>query len=213
MNMKIAVIGASGKQGNMILKEALLRGHDVTAIIRDRAKLKDAVPIVEKDLFDLHTEDIKGYDAVVDAFNAPPGKEDLHIASLKHLEEIFTALPEIRLIVVGGAGSLFVDTDKKVRLVDTEEFPKAFLPTASNMGEAFKKLQKSEILWTYLSPAAFFDYQGKRTGSYKIGADNLIKNAAGESYISYADYAVALVDEIEKKAHIRKRFTVVGEKA
>ena len=64
-----------------------------------------------------------------------------------------------------------------------------------------------------MSPAAYFDYRGKRTGSYKIGADNLIKNAAGESYISYADYAVALVDEIEKKAHIRKRFTVVGEKA
>jgi len=211
--MKIAIIGASGKQGNMILKEASTRGFEVTAIVRDKTKITDAVTIVEKDLFQLTSVDLKQYDVVVDAFNAPPGKEELHQSALAHLTKIFEALPEVRLIVVGGAASLFVDPDKKVRLLDTESFPKEYYPTASNMAEAFKKLQQSSIQWTFLSPAAYFDYAGKRTGSYKLGADNLIENAAGESYISYADYAIALVDEIAKKAHIRKRFTVVGEKA
>ena len=211
--MKIAIIGASGKQGNMILKEASTRGFEVTAIVRDKTKITDAVTIVEKDLFQLTSADLKQYDVVVDAFNAPPGKEELHQSALAHLTKIFEALPEVRLIVVGGAASLFVDPDKKVRLLDTESFPKEYYPTASNMAEAFKKLQQSSIQWTFLSPAAYFDYAGKRTGSYKLGADNLIENAAGESYISYADYAIALVDEIAKKAHIRKRFTVVGEKA
>jgi len=211
--MKIAIIGASGKQGNMILKEASTRGFEVTAIVRDKTKITDAVTVVEKDLFQLTSADLKQYDVVVDAFNAPPGKEELHQSALAYLTKIFEALPEARLIVVGGAASLFVDPAKKVRLLDTENFPKEYYPTASNMAEAFKKLQQSSIQWTFLSPAAYFDYAGKRTGSYKLGADNLIENAAGESYISYADYAIALVDEIEKKAHIRKRFTVVGEKA
>ena len=211
--MKIAIIGASGKQGNMILKEASTRGFEVTAIVRDKTKITDAVTVVEKDLFQLTSVDLKQYDVVVDAFNAPPGKEELHQSALAYLTKIFEALPEARLIVVGGAASLFVDPAKKVRLLDTENFPKEYYPTASNMAEAFKKLQQSSIQWTFLSPAAYFDYAGKRTGSYKLGADNLIENAAGESYISYADYAIALVDEIEKKAHVRKRFTVVGEKA
>ena len=211
--MKIAIIGASGKQGNLILKEAITRGFEVTAIVRDKTKITDAETIVEKHLFQLTSVDLKQYDVVVDAFNAPPGKEELHQSALAYLTKIFEALPEARLIVVGGAASLFVDPAKKVRLLDTENFPKEYYPTASNMAEAFKKLQQSSIQWTFLSPAAYFDYAGKRTGSYKLGADNLIENAAGESYISYADYAIALVDEIEKKAHVRKRFTVVGEKA
>lgn len=211
--MKIAIIGASGKQGNLILKEALTRGLAVTAIVRDKTKITDRVTIVEKDLFQLTSADLKSYDVVVDAFNAPAGKEELHQTSLAHLTDLFEELPAARLIIVGGAASLFVDPAKKVRLLDTEHFPKEYYPTASNMAEAFKKLQQSSIQWTFLSPAAYFDYAGKRTGSYKLGADNLIENAAGESYISYADYAIALVDEIEKKAHVRKRFTVVGEKA
>jgi hypothetical protein len=212
MNMKIAIIGASGKQGNLILKEAITRGFAVTAIVRDKTKITDAVTIVEKDLFQLEATDLKQYDVVVDAFNAPNGKEELHQTALARLTKVFEELPTVRLIVVGGAASLFVDPDKKIRLLDTESFPKEYYPTALNMAEAFKKLQQSSIQWTFLSPAAYFDYKGKRTGSYKLGADNLIENAAGESYISYADYAIALVDEIEKKAHIRKRFTVVGEK-
>jgi len=211
--MKIAIIGASGKQGNLILKEAITRGLAVTAIVRDKTKITDGVTIVEKDLFQLTSADLKPYDVVVDAFNAPAGKEELHQTALAYLTNLFEELPTVRLIVVGGAASLFVDPAKKVRLLDTENFPKEYYPTASNMAEAFKKLQQSSIQWTFLSPAAYFDYAGKRTGSYKLGADNLIENAAGESYISYADYAIALVDEIEKKAHVRKRFTVVGEKA
>lgn len=113
---------------------------------------------------------------------------------------------------MGGAGSLFVDEAQTTRLVDTPEFPKEYVATASQQGENLKDLQQTEGLkWTFLSPAAFFDPEGKRTGSYVKGKDQLIVNSKGDSYVSYADYAIALVDEIEQAAHVGERFTVVSE--
>ncbi|MBZ5215545.1 NAD(P)-dependent oxidoreductase [Bacillus paralicheniformis] len=211
--MKIGIIGASGQAGSMILKEASERGHEVTAIVRSASKMANSgATVVEKDIFNLTAADIKGLDVVVNAFGAAPGQEHLHVEAGRKLIELFKQAPETRLIVVGGAGSLYVDKEKTTQLYDTPEFPKEYLPTAKNQGQNLQDLKEAEGLkWTFISPAAIFDLEGKRTGSYQKGQENLIVNAAGESYISYADYSIAVVDEAEKGEHINERFTVVGE--
>lgn len=211
--MKIGIIGASGKAGSLILNEAIERGHIVTAIVRDAAKVKNqSVSILEKNIFDIKAEDIRSYDVIVNAFNAADGEEHLHVEAGRVLIEALKGVPTTRLVVVGGAGSLFVDEAKTVRNFDTPEFPEAYLPTAKNMGKNLEELQNTNgINWTYISPAAFFDDKGKRTGSYQKGGDQLLFNSKGESYISYADYAIAVLDEIENPQHINARFTVVAE--
>ncbi|MED4646389.1 NAD(P)-dependent oxidoreductase [Bacillus inaquosorum] len=211
--MKIGIIGASGKAGSQILKEAKTRGHEVTAIVRSSSKVQEQhIAILEKDVFELTAEDIKPFDVVVNAFGAAPGQEHLHVEAGRALISILKDAKNTRLLVVGGAGSLFVDEAKTIRLMDTPEFPKEYLPTASNQGENLKDLQQTDsISWTFLSPAAFFDPAGKRTGSYQKGKDNVIVNAKGDSYISYADYAIAVLDELEHPEHKNERFTVVSE--
>ncbi|MDX8046411.1 NAD(P)-dependent oxidoreductase [Gracilibacillus sp. S3-1-1] len=211
--MKIGIIGASGKSGKLITEEALSRGHEVTAIVRNPEKIvnKD-VKVVKKDIFDIKTEDIKAFDVVVNAFNSPEGQEHLHVDSHRVLIDAFKGV-DTRLIVVGGAGSLYVDEEKTTHLYDTPDFPDFVYPLASNMGKALEELKQTDnVNWTHLSPAAMFDPEGKRTGSYKTGNETVINNNAGESYISYADYAISLVDEIENPQHVNERFTVVGEK-
>lgn len=210
--MKIGVIGATGKAGQLIMEEAKQRGHEVTAIVRNASKLKNQTNVIEKDIFVITSKDIEQFDAVVDAFNAPPGSEQLHVESIQSLIKVFQGV-QTRLAVVGGAGSLFVDAEKTTPLMSTEGFPAAYYPTASNMGKGLKELEKSTINWTYLSPAAFFDAEGARTGAYQLGKDHVITNSQNESYISYADYAIALIDELENKNHVNERFAVVGEKA
>ncbi|MEC2077749.1 NAD(P)-dependent oxidoreductase [Metabacillus fastidiosus] len=211
--MKIGVIGASGKAGSLILKEAVERGHKVTAIVRNAEKVKEAnIEVIEKNIFDLNSRDMEQFDVVVNAFNAAPGEEHQHIEAGKVLIEALKEVPKTRLIVVGGAGSLFVDEAKTVRVMDTPDFPKAYFPTASNMGKNLEELQNtSSIQWTYISPAGFFDPEGKRTGSYEKGKDQLTLNSKGESYISYSDYAIAVLDEIENPQYKNERFSVVGE--
>ena len=207
--MKIAIIGASGKAGSLILKEAVERGHEVTAIVRDGSKItNDQVAVLEKDIFNLTADDVKVFDVVVNAFNAPHGQEHLHVEAGKKLIDILSGL-KTRLIVVGGAGSLYVDEAKTVQLFNTPEFPELYLATAKNMGENLKELQgTTSVNWTYISPSAFFDPQGSRTGAYQTGQDHLLANSEGKSYVSYADYAIALVDEIENAKHLNERFTV-----
>lgn len=209
--MKLAIIGATGKAGQKILTEALSNNLDVTAIVRDRNKLSIDVPTIEKDISALTAEDIKGFDVVVSAFGAPAGHEDLHVSNGKHLIDIFTGL-NTRLIVVGGAGSLYVDPDKKIRVMDTPDFPEAFFATAYNQGKNFDDLKASSINWTFVSPSAFFDAEGPRTGKYVRGEDHLLLNDAGESYVSYADFAVAIVDEAKTPSAIKSRFTVSSNK-
>ncbi|WP_017473570.1 NAD(P)-dependent oxidoreductase [Amphibacillus jilinensis] len=212
--MKIGIIGATGKAGTLILKEAKQRGHDVTAIIRNKGKLTDQdVNVIEKNIFDLTKQDLSDFNVVVNAFNAPQGEEHLHVDSHHTLIEALKGT-NTKLIVVGGAGSLFVDEEKTTRLFNTPDFPDFVYPTASNMGKALDILSSTtDITWTHLSPAINFDPEGKRTGSYQLGKDHVITNRAGDSYISYADYAIAIVDEIENPKHENERFTVVGEKA
>lgn len=211
--MKIGIIGAGGKSGRHLVAEALRQGYDVTAIVRDKKKVADLpVPVLERDIFSITPEDVAGFEAVIDAFKAPEGKEEQHISSMEHLISVFGQLPDVRLMVVGGAGSLFTDAGKTERLMDSKNFPPAFLPTASNMGIALEKLKGCKADWTYLSPAAMYDPGGKRTGKYTLGDDVMIMNKAGESYVSYADYAIAMIDELAAKAHAGKRFTVVSER-
>ncbi|MCM3340899.1 NAD(P)-dependent oxidoreductase [Paenibacillus sp. MER TA 81-3] len=211
--MKIGVIGASGKAGSLIVKEAVDRGHEVTAIVRDASKMKDSsVSVIEKDVFSLTPDDVKGFDVVVNAFGAPHGQEHLHVEAGRALIKALQGASDTRLLVVGGAGSLFVDEAKTTRLIDTPEFPQEYAATASNQGKNLQDLQQSSgIKWTFISPAAFFDPAGKRTGSYQKGNDNLMVNAKGNSYVSYADYAIAVLDEIEQPQHINERFTLVAE--
>ncbi|MGM0888828.1 MAG: NAD(P)-dependent oxidoreductase [Bacillota bacterium] len=211
--MKIGIIGASGKAGSLILKEALTRGHEVTAIVRDEAKVQiQGASVLEKDVFDLKAEDIEEFDVVVNAFGAAPGKEHLHVDAGKILIEAMKGAAQTKLIVVGGAGSLFVDEAKTIRVLDTPDFPKEYFATAYNQSKNLGDLQNAtDIQWTFISPSAFFDPQGNRTGGYKLGKDNLLVNSKGESYVSYADFALAVLDEIENPQHINQRFTVVAE--
>ncbi|WP_366933448.1 NAD(P)-dependent oxidoreductase [Pseudoramibacter sp.] len=165
---------------------------------------------VKKDLFDLTADDLKGFDAVVDAFGA--WTEDtlpLHSTSLKHLCDILSGT-DTRLVIVGGAGSLYVDADHTTQLVDTPDFPDAFKPLATAMGKALSELRsRDDVKWTYISPAADFQADGERTGKYLLAGETFTLNEKGESVISYADYAIALVDEIEKGDHIQERISAV----
>lgn len=210
--MKIAIIGASGKAGSLILKEAAKRGHDVTAIVRNAAKIIDTnVNVLEKDIFSLTAADVRSFNVVVNAFGAPAGQEHLHVKAGQKLIDVLKEAPNTKLVVVGGAGSLFVDEAKTVRVLEAPDFPKEYLPTAQNQGENLLDLQKSEgIQWTFISPSAFFDPEGKRTGAYQSGKDHLLVNAEGQSYISYADYAIAVLDEMEHPKHLNERFTVAS---
>lgn len=209
--MKLAVICANGKEGKLIVKEALGRGLDVTAIVRGENK-SEATNVIKKDLFDLTAEDLEGFDAVIDAFGA--WTEDtlpLHITSLRHLCDIMNG-KDARLLVVGGAGSLYVNPEHTVQVMDTPDFPDAFKPLASNMGKALEELRKrDDVKWTYISPAGDFQADGARTGKYILGGEELTLNSKGESVISYADYAIAMVDEAVKGNHIRERISVVAE--
>ncbi|RST72500.1 NAD(P)-dependent oxidoreductase [Siminovitchia acidinfaciens] len=210
--MKIGIIGASGKIGRLILEEAVSRGHEVTAIVRDASKIKDkSVAVIEKNIFDLTLEDVKPFDVVVNAFGAPLGEEQAHVDAGHALIEALKGT-NTRAVIVGGAGSLYVDENKTIKVMDTPDFPNIFFPTAKGQGRNLQELQEtSDIKWTFISPSAVFDPEGKRTGSYQSGKDHLLVNSKGDSYISYADYAIAVLDEIENPQHINARFTVVGE--
>ncbi|SDM86797.1 NAD(P)-dependent oxidoreductase [Bacillus sp. OK048] len=210
--MNIAIIGASGKAGSLILKEAVSRGHQVTAIVRDASKLQDKnVAVIEKNVFDLTTSDVNAFEVVINAFGAPLGEEQAHVDAGHALIEALKGTGT-KLIVVGGAGSLFVDENKTVKLIDTPEFPDFVKPTAKGQGRNLQELQESaDLTWTFISPSAVFDAEGKRTGTYQSGKDHLLVNSNGDSYISYADFALAVVDEVENPKHVNERFTVVGE--
>lgn len=209
--MKIAVICANGKAGQLIVKEAVERGLDVTAVVRGENK-SEAKKVIVKDLFDLTAGDLKGFDAVVDAFGAwTPDALPLHSTSLKHLCDILSGT-DTRLLVVGGAGSLYVNAEHTATVAQGENFPEMFKPLASAMAAALGELrQRNDVKWTYISPAGDFRADGERTGKYILGGEELTLNSKGESVISYADYAIAMVDEIEKGSNIQKRISVVSE--
>ena len=207
--MKIAVVCANGKSGKLIVKEAAERGFDVTAVVRSENKTV-ADKVINKDLFDLTPDDLKGFDAVVDAFGAwTPDTLPLHGKSLGHLADILSNT-DTRLLVVGGAGSLYVNKEHTATVAESPDFPDSFKPLAAAMAAALAKLRKrKDVKWTYISPACDFQAEGEHTGKYILGGEELTLNAADESVISYADFAIAMIDEIEKGRHIGERISVV----
>ena len=207
--MKIAVISSNGKAGKLIVEEAVTRGLDVTGIARNQNTSK-AEKFLKKDIFNLTTEDLKEFDAVVDAFGAwTPETLPEHDTTLKHLCDILSGT-KTRLVVVGGAGSLYVNPEHTLQVQDGPDFPDMFKPLASNMGIALDNLrQRNDVDWTYISPAADFQADGARTGEYILAGEEFTLNEKNESVISYADYAIALVDEIVSGNHIQKRISVL----
>lgn len=207
--MKVAVICANGKAGKLIVKEAVERGIDVTAVVRgDNATA--AKKVLKKDLFDLTDAGVKDFDVVIDAFGA--WTEDTlpqHSTSLKHLCDILSGT-DTRLLIVGGAGSLYVNPEHTVCVSDGPDFPDVFKPLAAAMAKALGELrERKDVRWTYISPAGDFQADGERTGEYILGGEELTLNSRGESIISYADYAIAMVDEAENGDHIQERISVV----
>lgn len=207
--MKVAVVCANGRVGKLVVKEAIDRGLDITAIAKGKNE-SAAVKYVCKDLFDLTTADLEGFDVVVDAFGAW-AEEELpnHTKSLMHLCDVLSG-KKTRLVVVGGAGSLYVNPEHTAVVSDGPDFPPQFLPLAKAQGKALEELRKrNDVQWTFISPAGDFQADGERTGEYILAGEELTLNGRGESIISYADYAIAMVDEITEGNHIQQRISVV----
>jgi len=200
---KVALIGASGFIGSRLLAELSARGHAVTAITRNPEKVAalPGVTAVKGDVFDKDglAELIAGHDAVISAVHFTASDPQILLAAVKQSGVK-------RYLVVGGAGSLEVAPG--VKLFDTPEFPAIYLDEARKGGVFLELLQQEQGLdWTSLSPSALIQ-PGERTGKFRLGTDQLLVDAKGNSSISAEDYAIALVDELEKPAHSRRRFTV-----
>ena len=171
-----------------------------------------AAKVVYKDVFELTKADLAGFDAVISAFAAwTPEAFPLHKKVAKHLADALSGT-KTRLLVIGGAGTLLVD-DKGTMAMDTPDFPPEYMGVAKATAESFFELKgRTDVLWTYVSPAGEYDDQGACTGKYVLGGDHVILNSQNESYISYADLALAVIDELKNGAFVHKRFTAVGER-
>ena len=211
--MKIVLVGCTGMIGQRILNEALSRGHHVVAVARDPGKVapRPNLEVKQGDAFkpDTLAPTFAGADVVVTAISPPKDQPRKAIESVDTLTQAINAANKtshksIRLIMVGGAASLEVAPGKV--LLDQPGFPEAWKPIASAHREALGELRKAPIDWSYFSPATFIQ-PGERTGKYRTGGDQLVTDAKGESRISCEDYAVAMLDEIEKPQFLRKRFT------
>ncbi len=206
----IAVVAADGRVARKVITEAVNRGWDVTAFGRKDENTGDAQTYVKKDILDLTREDLEGFDAVVDAFGAwTPETFHLHGETLQHLLDILAGT-DVRLVYVGGAGSLYVNPEHTLQVYQTPDFPAEFVPLATaQVGTLAQIRPVKDVKWTYISPAGDFQADGERTGEYILAGEELTLNDRGESIISYADYAIALVDEIESGNHIHERISVV----
>jgi len=211
--MRVAIIGASGQIGAFIRDEALARGHQVTAIVRHPEKITVRNPrltVVKADILkDKVDELVKGHDAVISAYNSGWSNPDIYNEQIKGYKAIISGVKKSgikRLLVVGGAGTLEVAPG--VQLIDTVSFPEQVKGGVLATRETLYMLKKeNELEWTFLSPPSSIA-AGERTGHYRVGKDQLLKNKEGESKISTQDYAVAMLDELEHPQHIRERFTV-----
>lgn len=211
--MKIALIGATGFVGSAILKEALDRGLEVTAIVRHPEKLQPH-PKLHPQKGDVYSADevarlVAGHDAVISAFNPGWTNPDIYNQQVKGTEAIIKGVKQAglkRVLWVGGAGGLEIKPG--VQSVDTPEFPKDWKQGSLATREALNLLRKESGLdWSFLAPSADLS-PGQRTGKFRLGTDQLLKDVKGQSRISVEDYAMAMIDEVEKPAHIRQRFTV-----
>lgn len=210
--MNIAIIGATGFIGSAICSEALARGHRVTALVGHPEKLAthDNLRSVKSDIYQTQmlATQLSGYDAVISAFSGHAAA-DVYADYVRGMQSIIAAAKQShvqRLLVVGGAGSLEVAPG--VQLVDTPDFPAQWKASALGARETLKMLRnETQLNWTLLSPSAAI-VPGQRIGRFRLGADQLLIGANGSSEISLEDYALAMIDELEKPAHQNRRFTV-----
>ena len=218
--MKVVLLAATGRAGSTILNELISRGHEVTAVARNLGKLPAQLPetvtSVRDDLSDADriAEIVTGADAVVSAYG-PQSSDPRYTTDQDYTDQLVTVTERIiaavreagasRLVVVGGAGSLLFSPG--VTVLESGFWPQQYVPIATSHVKAFAALRASDINWTYFSPPMLIQ-PGERTGKFRLGGDDLIKDAEGKSRVSFEDYAVALVDELEKPAHQRSRFTV-----
>ena len=213
--MKIALIGATGFVGSRLLTEALTRGHQVTAIVRDPAKLteqNDRLTVVTGDVDkpEQLAAQLAGHDIVLSAYNAGWQNPNLYtdfLAGSRAIEKATEDAGVPRLLVIGGAGSLFVDGQQ---LVDGPQFPAAIKPGATSARDYLEELRNNKVLdWTFFSPAIEMhqSIDTGRTGHYRLGTESPVFNGEGRSVLSGEDLAVVVLDEIEKHQHSRQRFT------
>jgi putative NADH-flavin reductase len=210
--MNIVLIGASGFIGSALRKEALARGHQVTALVSNPAKLEPAsnLTVQRVDALDpaALTEPFSGCDAVISAFSghAQQDVRGYYLQGIRAIVATAKRFPKLRLLMVGGAGSLESAPGKQV--VDDPAFPAAWKGSAEGARDALSLLRaEPELDWTMLSPSALVA-PGRRTGKFRLGGDQLLVGANGKSEISVEDYAVAMLDELERPQHRRQRFTV-----
>lgn len=211
--MKLALIGASGFVGAAVLQEALNRGHHVSGIVRNPQKLPEhpALTALAGNVYDATAlaEQLKGHDAVIHAFNPGWGTADIRERFITGSQAIIAATKQAgvkRLLVVGGAGSLYVAPN--LQLIDTPEFPAQYKEGAEGARQTLQLIQaESGLAWSFISPPALLQ-PGERTGQFRIGGDQLLMNGEAPAHISVADLAVAVIDEVERPQHLRQRFTV-----
>ena len=212
---QIVLFGASGFVGSAILKEALDRGHKVTAVVRHPEKITAlhknlVVKQGDVSLSETVTGVCKGADAVISAYNPGWKNPDIAVETTRVYRAILEGVRKSevkRLLVVGGAGSLFISPGK--RLMDAGIIPESFLPAVKALADFYlNDLTEEKIIdWVIFSPAGIIE-PGLRTGKFRLGKDDMVINEKGESKISVEDYAVAMIDELEKPAHHRERFTI-----
>ena len=211
----VLLIGATGFVGSAVLNELVSRGHKVTAVARNVEKVakSELVDVVKEDVanVDAIAKLAEGKDAIISAYN--PGWTNPDIAALisENYPKILSAAKKSgveRLLIVGGAGTLFCAPG--LRVVDSGAIPEEIMGGVRPLGDFYLNtlMNENEIDWVFFSPAGVFDQQGKKTGSYRLGKDDLIVDAEGNSHISVQDYADAMVNELEKPAHHKERFTI-----
>ena len=210
--MKIGVIGATGKIGKCIFREALSRGHDVTAIIRNRSKVVTPdLKLLVKDAFDLTMEDVAQFDVVISAIGFEQNKTEEHVRLGHHYINIFQETPDVRLILVGNAGSLYINEKRELRVVDNGKMP--LLLKSSALAQTISLMDfvgRNNVNFSIATPALFFDAAGVKSGQYAFGGDTIVVNEKGYSYITYFDFASAVVDEVENPRYVKQQFSVVG---
>ena len=212
----VVLIGATGFVGSAVLNELLSRGHKVTAVVRNATKLpkNDNLTAVEEDVanVDALANIAKGKDAVISAYNPGWGNPDIKRLTEENYPKIVEAVKKSgvgRLLIVGGAGTLFVKPG--LRVVDSGAIPAEIMDAVRSLGDFYLNYltKEHDLDWVFFSPAGAFDEKGERTGKFRLGKDDLIIDpVTNSSHISVQDYAVAMVDELEKPAHHMERFTI-----
>lgn len=208
--MNIIIFGSTGQVGKAIVREALKRGHGVTAVVRNPSKMTEEherLQVVKGDILDPESVAnlTRGHEAVISAYGPKFGEEEELLEAARSLVEGVRRSGVNRLLIVGGAGSLKTGSD--VRLMDTPAFPQELLPLAKAHADAYEIYNQSDLDYTYLSPAAVLE-TGRRVGNFRIGMDMLVTDEIGSSRISVEDLSAALIDEMEDPYFSRSRFTV-----